>query len=132
MNPMVAVGAAGAILLSPLTFVPGCELIPPRITTHYVGPGRPMPRDQYAPVDVFLAGKEPGMSYTVLGHVEIRARSRNTSLSNMLDYARREARKLGGDAVVEIRSEQKTQAARGPCAGSPVTRRVLTGTVVRW
>lgn len=28
MNPMVTEGAAGAILLSPLTFVPGCEVIP--------------------------------------------------------------------------------------------------------
>lgn len=132
MNPMVAVGAAGAIILSPLTFIPGCELIPPKISSHYSGPGRPIARDRYARVDVFLAGESPGRSYVILGDVEIRARSRNTGLGNMLDYARREARKLGGDAVVEIRSQQEIQTGRGPCAGAPATRRTLTGTVVRW
>lgn len=132
MNPMVAVGAAGAILLSPLTFVPGCELIPPKVSSHYSGPGRPIARGRYARVDVFLAGEDPGRRYGVLGDVEIRARSRNTSLHNLLDYARREARKLGGDAVVEVRSQRAIQASRGACAGAPVTRLTLTGRVVRW
>jgi hypothetical protein len=129
---MVAVGAAAAILLTPLTFVPGCELMPPRISSHYTGPGRPVPRDRSAHVDIFLAGHDPERSFVVLGDVEVHARSRNTSLTNMFDYARGEARKLGGDAVVEVRSERETRFARGPCAGAPTTRRTLTGTVVRW
>ena len=85
MNPMVMVVAAGAILLTPLTFVPACQVIPPKVTSHYSGPGRPIPRDRLAPVDVFLAGQRLGRDYVVLGDVDIRARSRNTSLANLVD-----------------------------------------------
>jgi hypothetical protein len=129
---MVAVAAVGAILLSPLTFVPGCELVPPKVSSHYSGPGRPIARARFARVDVFLAGQEPGQPYVVLGDIDIRARSRNTSLHNLLDYARHEARKLGGDAVVEVRVERAIQTSRGACAGAPVTRLTLSGRVVRW
>jgi len=129
---MVTVGAAGAILLSPLTFVPGCELTPPKVTSHYVGPGRPIARDHLAGVDVFLAGRMPDRRYVSLGDIEIRARSRNTSVLNLLDYARSEARKLGGDAVVDMRIEQAVQTSRDARAGAPAGRLTLTGQVVRW
>lgn len=76
-----AVGAAGAILHSPLTFISGCEQGPPRISFHYTGLGRPVARDGSAPVEIFLAGQDPDRSYVVLGDIEIQARSRNTSLT---------------------------------------------------
>jgi len=132
MNPIVSLGAAGALLLSPLTFVPGCELTPPKIRSHYSGTGRPIARDPHVRVEVFLAGQEPGWDYAVVGDVEIRARSRNTSVINMLDYARREAGKLGGDAVVEVRMQHATEASPDACGGSPVNGLALTGKVVTW
>lgn len=132
MNPIVSLGAAGALLLSPLTFVPGCELTPPKIKSHYSGTGRPIARDPRIRVEVFLAGREPGWDYAVVGDVEVMARSRNTSVINMLDYARREARKLGGDAVVDVRIQQAMEASPDACGGSPVKGLTLTGKVVTW
>jgi uncharacterized protein YbjQ (UPF0145 family) len=132
MKSFVALGAAGAIVLTPLTFVPGCELIPPQTTSHYSRPGRPIARDRFARVDVFLAGDQPGRRYVVIGDVEVVARSRNTSLKNLLEYARRESRKLGGDAVVDVRAPQSAKARRDACGGAPTSRRTLTGTVVTW
>ena len=132
MSPMVPVGVAGAILLSPLTFVPGCELTPPKVSSHYVGPGGPIARDRRVGVDLFLAGRMPDRHSVSLGDIEIRARSRNTSVINLLEYARREARRLGGDAVVNVHIDQALQPSRAPCAGTPAARLTLTGQVVRW
>ena len=105
------------------TFVPGCEVIPPRVRTVTTGDTRPA-RPLDAPVDVFLAGRTPPRRFVEIGTVEVTTGNRNTSLGNLLDSARREARRLGGDALVDVRP---------PTGFDPLPRtRVLTARVVSW
>ena len=92
---------AGPDLVVP-TFIPGCEQFPPRITSHYLVPGKPVARNRFAEVGVYLHGEEPSRRYVVIGDVQVLTRSRNTSLSNMIEYASNEACKMGGEALVDV------------------------------
>ena len=106
------------------SFLPACEPLPPRTQFFPSGETQPTDRARDANVEVFLAGQSPAREHTVLGEVEVLARSHRTSLNNLLDSARREARKHGGDALMEVRPRAVSSAARAPL--------VLTAKVVRW
>jgi len=110
------------------TFIPGCEQFPPRVTARYLVPGKPTARDRFAEVGVYLHGREPARSYVVIGEVEVLTRSRNTSLSDMIDYASVEARKMGGEAIVDV--WPRSVAARG--SADSRGRHQLTAKIVRW
>lgn len=105
------------------TFVPGCELIPPRVSSVYTGKGHPRARRDDARIEVFLAGERPNREFVVVGELEVATGNRNTSLSNLIEYARREARRLGGDAIVDVRP---------PASTDRPGKRVLTAKVVSW
>ena len=122
----VSAPRAGGLLA---TFMPGCEQFSPRVRSTYVGEDKPVPRSQQAPVAVFLSGRDPQRAYIVVGNVEVLARSRNTSLDNLLDHAMREARRLGGDAIVDV-VPRRAPVARG--ANRAPGRLVLTASVARW
>ncbi len=120
-------GGSGIFLVIP-TFISGCEQFPPRVRTTYVGVGKPVPRPRHARVEVFLAGNPPPRPSVVLGEVEVLTRSRNTSLDNLLEYAASEARKLGGDALVDVTLRPAmVEGHRVDTKG----RRVLTANIVR-
>ncbi len=111
------------------SFVPGCEQFVPRVRSEYTAAGRPTPRDASAPVDVYLRGHEPVRPYQVVGKLELLARSRNTSLENLVDHARRTARGMGGDALLETwpRDAASLEPPRGERG-----RLYLTASVIRW
>lgn len=106
------------------TFIPGCELTPPKVTSVYKGKRQPVARPRDADIEVFLAGDLPERRYVVVGELQVLARNRNTSLHNMLEYAAREARKLGGDAIVDVWPR--------PASVDPQGERILTAKVVNW
>jgi hypothetical protein len=114
---------------SVLSFVPGCGLLPPKVTSVYTGIGEPIARPRDARVEVFLAGNLPNRLYVELGQLEVLTRSRNTSLDNMLEYAKREARKLGGEAIVDV-WPRAVQSNGRPV--DPRGRRILTAKIVKW
>jgi hypothetical protein len=124
----LSLGVALEVAVIP-TFIPGCEQFPPHITSRYLIPGKPTARGPRAAVDVYLHGQEPPRYYAVIGEVQVLTRSRNTSLSNMIDYASDEARKMGGGAIVDV----WPRAVPGPGGASdPQGRRLLTAKIVRW
>src|SRR5262245_17095489 len=110
------------------SFIPGCEQFPPRVTAHYLVPGEPVAGEPFAEVGVYLRGQEPERRYVVIGDVEVVARSRNTSLWNMIDYASNEARKMGGEAIVDV-WPRASQGVGG--SADARTRHLLTAKVVR-
>ena len=118
----------GAVLVIP-TFIPGCEQFPPRVTSHYLLPGKPIARDPFAQVPVFLRGDQPTRRYVVIGDIEVLTRGRNTSLGNMIEYASREARKMGGEAILDVWPRPVEDAK---ASADRRGRHVLTAKVVRW
>jgi len=96
------------------TFVPGCEQAAPRIRTTLVQAGHPKARAGDAGVALYFAGDPVPGAPRVIGHVELRARGRNTSLDNLVEYARREARRVGGDVLVDARPGEARPDPRGP------------------
>ena len=123
-------GIVLGLLLSLLTYVPGCEFLRPVVRSQYSGVHLPVPRSRNAAVEMFLSGNDPTRSYVVLGTVSVQARSRNTSLSNLMHYAQREARRMGGDAIIDIRFQQWTRSSEGIIKSTLEPRGMLTGTVV--
>jgi hypothetical protein len=111
-------------------FAAGCAttLPPPRINTLYTVTGTPTPRSDSALVEVFMKENPPTREYDVLGQVEISTERESRTMENMLEYARHEARKLGGDALIGL----DTNATPTP-AGSSYTypvRNLYTGEVI--
>jgi len=106
------------------TFVPGCQLSPPQVKSVYAGEGKPIARPRDWTIEIFLAGDLPKRRYVVVGELQVLTRSRNTSLNNMLEYAAREARKMGGDAIVDVWPRSVSVDPRGP--------RILTAKIVNW
>jgi len=119
--PAIEIGSRASFLP---TFIPGCELIPPRVTSTYVGKGRPVPRRRDAVVGVFLRGDGPRQRYVVVGEVRVTTASRVTSLGNLLQCAERAARRMGGDAIVDVWPRAATS--------DPTGERILTAKVVNW
>jgi hypothetical protein len=119
--PAIEIGSRSPFLP---TFIPGCEATPPRVTSVYTGEGLPVPRARDAAVGVFLHGDAPRMRYVVVGEVRVTTSSRVTSLNNLIECAQREARRLGGDAIVDVWP--------GPATGDLAGQRTLTARVVNW
>ena len=96
----------------------------------YTGGEKPVARPRNAPVEVFLAGHSPGRPYIVVGQVQASTRSQYTRLYDMLEHAARDARKLGGDAIVDVwpqwvgRKGASVNPSRGP--------RILTANIAKW
>jgi hypothetical protein len=110
------------------SFVAGCEQAPPRIRTTLLPGDHPRARPRDAAVASFLAGSAVPGTPRVIAHVELRARSRNTSLGNLMDYARREARRVGGELLVDVRPGEAAPDPRGP-GHSPL---MLTADIATW
>ena len=111
------------------SFIPGCEQFGPSVHAEYTSAGRPAPREASAPVDVYLRGHDPARRYQIVGKLELLARSRNTSVENLVDHARRAARGMGGDALLETwpRDAASLEPPRGESG-----RLYLTASVIRW
>jgi len=130
----------------------GCSstMPPPRISSLYTGTGTPSPRSDSSSVEVFLDTAPPQRAFKVIGRVEITTQNDARTLEGMLFYARAEARRLGGDALVNVRNSETTIASSGGYSypvknwvtgdvmgvqkveSTPTNKRVLQADVVVW
>ena len=101
----------------------------PRLRTTYTAAGKPKARPDSASVAVFHHGDAPDRKYAEVGEVNVLASGSHTSVDDLTEWACRGARRLGGDAIVDV--EWDDAAHVKPPAGS-VGRLYLTATVVRW
>lgn len=113
------------------SFIHSCDASDPRprLRTHFTAAGRPASRPDSATVAVFARAQMPARRYVVLGDVNVLASGSRTSVDELTDWARRGARRLGGDALVDLTWDDAAHVQ--PPAG-PVGLLYLTATVVRW
>ena len=107
------------------SFIPACEPVPPHVESIFTSAIRPAPRGRFAQVEVFMHGRDPTLHYQVVGVVTVSTRSRNVSLWNLLDSAKAEARRMGGEAIIDV-------FPRPVSNDDPQGARVLTAKVVNW
>lgn len=124
-------------------FAAGCVMPPPEIKSLYLGSGLPTPRPDSSQVEVFLRSDPPQRAFSSIGEVEITTQRSKRSMANMLDYARREARKLGADALIietgAVAVAGNTVPVRNLYTGQVMfyrndsgTRRTLKGSAIVW
>ncbi len=101
----------------------------PRVRTNYTATGRPTPRPKSSPVEVYLHGRAPTRRYRLVGEVQVLASSGRTSIQELTDHASRGARRLGGDAIIDV--SWCDAASAQPRAGD-VGLLYLTAGVARW
>ncbi len=87
------------------------------------------PRPTSSLVEVFERGRTPTRHFQAVGEVQVLASSGRTTADELTDWARRGARKLGGDAIVDMACVDAASAR--PRAGD-IGLLYVTGTVVRW
>ena len=128
--------AVGIQVLTPqapliATFMYACESAEPRprLETRYLAAGKPVARPASALVESFEKGHAPARHYRVVGQVRVLASTVRTDVGTLKDWARKGARKLGGDALVELAIEDAASVV--PKAGD-VGLLYLTASVVRW
>ena len=100
----------------------------PTVHTMYVTAHRPARRPKSAPVDVY-EGTVPTRTYEAVGSVLVVAHVSGTSVPELIDRAKRAAREMGGDALVNVHIDDA--ASLRPPAGA-VGRLGLRAAVVRW
>jgi hypothetical protein len=113
------------------SFIYSCDASDPdpRLRTKWTAPGRPKARPKSSPVEVFQHGEAPARTFVRLGDVNVLASGSRTSVDELTDWAKRGARQLGGDAIVDVSCDDAAHVQ--PKAG-PVGLLYLTATVVRW
>lgn len=119
-----------ALALAACSGVGGCTSMmpPPHINSMYTGTGSPSPRPDSSLVEVYLDTAPPKRQFAVIGRVEIATENDSRTLENMLSYARAEARRLGGEALINIKTS--TTSAAGSGGRSYPVRNVVTGEVI--
>ena len=101
----------------------------PRLRTVYTAAGKPRPRSKTSLVEVYSQGQAPDRKYVKIGEVGVLASGSRTPVDVLTDWAKRGARQLGGDAIVDVSWDDAAHVQ--PKAG-PVGLPYLTATVVRW
>lgn len=93
----------------------GCSstMPPPHVYSMYTGPGTPAAKSESSGIEVFLDSFSPDRPYTAIGRVEIETENDQRTLENMLSYARAEARRMGGEGLVNITTSETTIARTG-------------------
>jgi len=107
------------------SFIPACEPVPPRVESVYTSATHPAARGRFAGVEVFMHGHDPILHYQEIGEVTVSTGSRNVSLWNLIDSAKAEARRMGGEAIIDV-------FPRPVSDDDPQGARVLTAKVVNW
>jgi len=129
--PALGVGAPGRQPAFVASFIHSCDASDPRprLRTNHTAPGRPRPRPASSPVEVFERGRAVPRGHVVIGEVNVLASGSRTPVHELTDCAKRGARRLGGDALVDVSWDDAANVR--PPAGA-VGRLYLTATVVRW
>jgi hypothetical protein len=113
------------------TFMYACDASrsDPKVTSRYTGAGRPRPTPDSVTVEVYMRGRPPGRPFRPIGEVKVLATTGRMMPAELTDWASRRARKLGGDAIVDVWWEDAGSVT--PKAGD-VGLLYLTAEVVRW
>jgi len=101
----------------------------PRLRTKFTATGRPHARPKAFPVEVYAEGQAPARKYVAIGEVSVLASGSRTSVDELTEWARRGARRLGGDAIVNVSWDDAAHVQ--PKAG-PEGLLYLTASVVSW
>jgi len=105
-------GSRGFVLVACLVSLLGCAMHPPYINSIYTGQwAPPTAKPDSATVEVYRDTSAPDRVYTTVGRVVIASDNRKQTLESMLDYARAEARKMGGDALVNVKTSESFDSA---------------------
>ena len=129
--PALGVGAQGGRASVVASFIHSCDASnpDPRVRTNWTGEGRPRPRPKSSTVEVFERGEAPARKYVAVGEVNVLASGSRTSVAELTEWAQQGARRLGGDAIVDVSWDDA--ASVEPPAG-PVGLLYLRASVVRW
>ena len=84
------------------SFLPGTTIRPYQVRSKYLGPGRPVARPKFAEVDVHFRGQGRPPGGRTIGIVEVSTTNRNVSIQNLIEGAQIQARRFGGDALVDV------------------------------
>ena len=125
----VTVRGAGAPLVASFFYSCDASNPDPRLRTRYTAAGKPKARPASAYIEVFDEGRLPERRYRVVGTVDVLASGSRTSVSELKTWASRGARKLGGDAIIDVACVDAGSAQ--PKAGD-VGLLYLTASVVNW
>lgn len=120
---------AGAPLVASFFYSCDASNPDPRLRTHWTAAGKPRARPASAYVEVFDAGMQPTRRYRVVGTVDVLASGSRTSIGELKTWASRGARKLGGDAIIDVTCVDA--GSTQPKAGD-VGLLYLTASVVNW
>jgi hypothetical protein len=131
--------------------ISGCAGLvrPPEVKTLYTASEPMVARGDSASVEVFLPVAPPERAYVVLGQVEVSTQRRHRRMDELLQYAKVGARRMGGDALINLEADAIPTPARvgsaypvygndgrvvgvNSFAGAPGLRRTLRAVVVRW
>ncbi len=129
--PVLGIGGQAKHANFVTSFMYSCDASSPdpRLRTTWTAAGNPKPRAKAAFVEVFQHGLPPARKYVPVGAVNVLASSGRMTVDELTQWAKRGARKLGGDAIVDVQCEDA--ASVQPKAG-PVGLLYLTAGVVRW
>ena len=73
----------------------------PSVKIRYAGSQRLARRPESSSVELYARGVDPGRKYRVLGEVDVLAHSTQTHPDEFTERAKRAARQMGGDAIVD-------------------------------
>ncbi len=114
------------------------------VKSMYIGSGTPIARPDSAQVEVFLRSDPPSRPYLTVGEVEVSTdRTRRRVAGRLLHYARKEVRKMGGDALIVETHSHPTSGTSVPSYNyatggityhhsGPGMRMTLKGSVIVW
>jgi hypothetical protein len=104
----------------------------PSVNRIYLLPERLPPKPVAYPISLYL-DKEPECPYQEIGVVTSRQRNKFISMDAVMESIRKEARKMGGDAVIRVSFGDKPMGAVVPGRVVVVDYDpVVNGTVIRW
>jgi hypothetical protein len=123
------VPARGGTFLA--SYLPACTSGDPRprVETHVIPGQHFAPRPEFSGVEIFAREQPPVRRYSVIGSVRVLASSSRMPVATLEDWARREARRLGGDALIDL---VLNDAARATPPAGPVGLMVLDARIVHW
>jgi len=113
------------------TYISACQGtgVAPSVRIQWASAARHTARPRSSSVEVYPRGRSIDRTYDVLGEVGVLAHSSHTGVDVLSDYAQRTARKMGGDAIIDVWYDDA--ASVRPKAGEQGML-YLTARVVRW
>jgi len=101
--------------------------VAPSVRTTLVAGVRSRPRVKDAGIAIYVRGQAPPRKYRVLGTVGVLSHSGQTHEEVLRDWAKRTARRMGGDALVDLWCDDAAAARVGDQG-----MLYLTASVVSW